>query len=328
MPQIDAPVVSALDLRKHFAGSTQTAVDGVTLDIKPGEALGLVGESGSGKSTVGRMLLGLIPPTSGMVAYRGADIWSVSEAERRTWCARRQIVFQDPMSALNPRRTIAENIELPLLNFGWDRARRRRRVDELLTLVGLNPAHRNRYPHQFSGGQCQRAVIARAIALEPEFLFLDEPISALDVSVQAQILNLLSDLRRQLNLTYLFVSHDLRLVRHMCDRTAVLYHGQLVEIGDSGAIYERPRHPYTIALRAAVLDIHGGSSGDGNGDAPAKANAGSVSIGKRGCRYASNCALRTEICLSETPPLVEHSTGHWLACHAGTRIEHAPQSSF
>ncbi|MEP9390470.1 ABC transporter ATP-binding protein [Mesorhizobium sp. KR9-304] len=302
--------------RKGQAKRQASAVDGVSLDVRQGESLGLVGESGSGKSTFGRMLLGLLQPTAGTISYAGIDIASQTVAERRQACAKRQMVFQDPISALNPRRTIAENIELPLLNFGWDREQRRQRVDELLRLVGLNPAHRNRYPHQFSGGQCQRVVIARAIALEPEFLFLDEPVSALDVSVQAQILNLLTDLKRNLGLTYLFVSHDLRLVRHMCDRTVVLFHGQLVEIGDSEEIYERPGHPYTRALRGAVLSVKRTAADIEVTEDDRTPNRDGRSLSAGGCRYAPFCPLKMDICTREIPRMTDLGAGHRLACHA------------
>jgi oligopeptide/dipeptide ABC transporter ATP-binding protein len=213
---------------------------------------------------------------------------------------------------------------LPLINFGWSWRDRRKRVDDVLLQVGLNPAHADRYPHQFSGGQCQRAVIARAIALRPEFLFLDEPVSALDVSVQAQILNLLAELRRGSQLTYLFVSHDLRVVRHLCDRTAVLYHGQLVELASSQDIYDRPLHPYTRALRLAVLD-----------DNPLTETADVVAVTgsdlkvnvHAGCRYAGQCPLRRDICAHKRPSLVERAPGHWIACHASDEIEPWPQGS-
>jgi len=316
----DTALVIAQDLQKTF--SRDSVIDHVSLRIGRGEIVGLVGESGSGKSTLGRMILGLLPPTDGRVKYDGADVWSLPEAERRQMRARVQMVFQDPLGALNPRRTIGENIELPLINFGWPRSERRRRIEDVLVQVGLNPAHSGRFPHQFSGGQCQRAVIARAIALRPEFLFLDEPVSALDVSVQAQILNLLAELRRTAALTYLFVSHDLRVVRHLCDRTAVLYHGQLVELAPSGAGYDRPMHPYTRALRAAVLDGSPSAA-----EAPAPNTDLNVTAIRKGCRYAGQCPLRREVCTRERPPLLEWEPGRWIACHASADIEPWPQGS-
>jgi oligopeptide/dipeptide ABC transporter ATP-binding protein len=323
----DTALVNAQDLRKSFTrersqGGMDRVIDQISLRIHRGEIVGLVGESGSGKSTLGRMILGLVPPTEGWVRYDGVDIWSLSAAARCSMRAKAQMVFQDPLGALNPRRTIAENIELPLINFGWPGRERRRRVEDVLLQVGLNPAHTGRFPHQFSGGQCQRAVIARAIALKPEFLFLDEPVSALDVSVQAQILNLLADLRRSAHLTYLFVSHDLRVVRHLCDRTAVLYHGQLVELAASQDIYDRPLHPYTRALRMAVLDD------SANADVAPSANTDPKATATHaGCRYAAQCPLRREVCLRERPPLLEWASGRWIACHATADIAPWPLGS-
>ena len=329
MAATQAPLVSASKVYKTFAPVRPNAdvppgqwvLDGVSLTIRKGESVGLVGESGSGKSTLGRIILGLLPPTRGSVDYDGVDVWGAPERERRAMRARCQIVFQDPLGALNPRRTIAESIELPLINARWARPSRTARVDELLCRVGLDPRHKNRYPHQFSGGQCQRVVIARAIALDPDFLFLDEPVSALDVSVQAQILNLLEDIRAALGLTCLFVSHDLKIVRHFCERTAVMFHGQLVEMGASEAIFDAPLHPYTRALRAAVLDVRGAAPLAGAGDTP---DGDAHVANAAGCRYAPRCPLRMDVCANFAPPLERIAADHWLACHAAAEIAGPP----
>jgi oligopeptide/dipeptide ABC transporter ATP-binding protein len=322
------PLVSATGIYKTFAPIRRNAsvrpdqwvLDGVSLSIGQGESLGLVGESGSGKSTLGRIILGLTPPTRGTVTCAGANVWALPERDRRAMRGKWQIVFQDPLGALNPRRTISDNIELPLINAGWPRARRAARVDELMGRVGLDARHKGRYPHQFSGGQCQRVVMARAIALDPEFLFLDEPVSALDLSVQAQILNLLAEVRAALGLTCLFVSHDLKIVRHVCERTAVMYHGQLVETGPSTVIFDEPRHPYTRALRSAVLDVQ---------RAPKLTAVNSDSDGGpvtgTGCRYAPFCHLRKAICIEAAPELSHLGGGHWLACHAASETGPMPR---
>jgi len=255
------PLVQVSHLAKYFvrgkglfqSGSIVRAVDDVSFDIEEGETFGLVGESGSGKTTTGRCLLRLIEPTSGTVIFRGEDVLGFSR--RRLRAARRdmQIVFQDPYSSLNPRMRARQIVEEPLIihELG-DRERRRERVAELFRLVGLDPGHLERYPHQFSGGQRQRIGLARALALHPSFLVLDEPVSALDMSVQAQVVDLLMDLQRQLKLTYLFIAHDLKLVEHICTRVAVMYFGKIVEIGPAASLFQSPQHPYTKALLSAV----------------------------------------------------------------------------
>jgi len=245
------------------------AVDDVSFDVFEGETLGCVGGSGSGKSTLGRLILNLIPADRGSVRLDGVDLVGLSATEMRRYRRGFQIVFQDPLHSLNPRRTVAENIARPLLNFDVPREEAKARVDELLDLVGLNPAHANRYPHEFSGGQCQRIGIARALALKPRFLFLDEPVSALDVSIQAQILNLLKDLQNALNLTYLFVAHDLKVVKHFSDRIIVLYHGRIVEIGGSDEVYHEPKHPYTRSLLDSVSTSMATTPGNGSRNEPA-----------------------------------------------------------
>jgi ABC-type oligopeptide transport system ATPase subunit len=255
------PLVEVSHLVKQFGGETGlfrktsrvTAVDDVSFSIEEGDTFGLVGESGSGKTTTGRCMLRLIEPTSGAVRFRGENVLSFSRARLREARRHMQIVFQDPYSSLNPRMRARQIVEEPLvIHKLGDRAARRTRVAELFRLVGLDPAHLERYPHEFSGGQRQRIGLARALALNPSFLILDEPVSALDVSVQAQVVNLLMDLQRQLRLTYLFIAHDLRLVEHICGRVAVMYLGKIVEMGPTAAIFAAPQHAYTRALLSAI----------------------------------------------------------------------------
>jgi oligopeptide transport system ATP-binding protein len=255
------PLVEVRNLVKHFTrggglfrpASVVKAVDGVTFTIDEGETFALVGESGSGKSTTGRCMLRLIEPTSGEVLFRGENVLTFSNTRLRAARRDMQMVFQDPYSSLNPRMRASTIVEEPLVihNIG-SKAERRERVAELFRLVGLDPAHLDRYPHAFSGGQRQRIGVARALALNPSFIIADEPVSALDVSIQAQVINLLMDLQAQLRLTYLFVAHDLRLVRHIASRVAVMYVGRIVEMGDTARIFDSPRHPYTQALLSAV----------------------------------------------------------------------------
>jgi len=255
------PLLEVRDLVKEFsrrhglfsAPSVTRAVDGVTFSIDEGETFGLVGESGSGKTTTGRCILRLIEPTSGAVQFRGADVLRYSRTEMRQARRDMQIVFQDPYSSLNPRMRVGNIVEEPLvIHRTGSKAERRARVTELFELVGLDPSQLGRYPHQFSGGQRQRIGLARALALNPSFVIADEPVSALDVSVQAQVVNLLMDLQQRLKLTYLFIAHDLRLVRHICSRVAVMYLGRIVEMGPTERLFDAPAHPYTRALLSAI----------------------------------------------------------------------------
>ena len=254
-------LVEVRGLTKHFArggslfrrGTVVKAVDGVSFSIAEGETFGLVGESGSGKSTTGRCMLRLVEPTAGEVRYRGEDVLAYSSSEMRTARRHLQMIFQDPYSSLNPRMRAREIVDEPLvIHKLGTKSERAERVAELFRLVGLDPAHLERYPHEFSGGQRQRIGLARALALEPKFIIADEPVSALDVSIQAQVINLLMDLQERLQLTYLFIAHDLRLVRHICRRVAVMYLGKIVEMGETEALFANPAHPYTRALLSAI----------------------------------------------------------------------------
>lgn len=320
------PLVEARHLVKHFpvtSGgffSRQTgavrAVDDVSLAIPKGQTFGVVGESGCGKSTVGRLLLRLIEPTSGVVRFVGRDITRASGPELRRTRRDMQIVFQDPYSSLNPRRTASEIVARPLLIHG-EASRRdaETRANELLALVGLDPDMQDRYPHEFSGGQRQRIGIARALALQPSFIVLDEPTSSLDVSVQAQILNLLNDLKREFGLTYLFISHNLNVVKYFCDTTVVMYLGQIVEEGPSEAIHAEPLHPYTQALVSAVLEPELGKRRNRlilTGDVPSPVNPPS------GCRFHTRCPFAMEICIQVQPVLTAQAPGHRVACHLYT----------
>ena len=311
------PLIAIRDLKVHFAiagnGSVK-AVDGVTIDVYAGETLGLVGESGCGKSTLGRAILRLVEPTSGQVLYRNRDLAHLSSRELRKHRRHLQIIFQDPYASLNPRMTVGQIVGEPLETFRIARGREAdERVQELLETVGLSKRFTKRYPHEFSGGQRQRIGIARALAVDPEFIVADEPISALDVSIQAQIMNLMAKLQRQKNLTYLFIPHDLRAIRHVSDRVAVMYLGKLVEIADAKTIYADPLMPYTRALISAVPVPDPVVEATRQrivleGDVPSPINP------PQGCRFHTRCPYMIEACKQVVPPLVEIKPNHFAAC--------------
>lgn len=317
-------LVEVRGLKKHFpimAGifrrqvGAVRAVDGLDFDIHRGETLGLVGESGSGKSTTGRVILQLDRATEGSAKLAGEELTTLKGNALRERRKRMQMIFQDPMASLNPRMTVASIIGEPLVeNSSMRKDERRERIEELLSLVGLDPTHANRYPHEFSGGQRQRIGIARAIALHPEFIVADEPIAALDVSIQAQVVNLLKKLQSELGLTYLFISHDLSMVRHIADRVAVMYLGHIVELANVDDLYDRPMHPYTQALNSAVPlpDPILEASRQRvilEGDIPSPASP------PPGCVFNPRCPIATEICSVEAPEWRELADGHWVACH-------------
>lgn len=289
------------------------AVDGVSFEIFKGETFGLVGESGCGKSTTGRAILRLIQATSGEIWFQGKNIMDASAKHMRGFRKDMQIIFQDPYASLNPRMTIRQILEEPLIVHGIRDAREReRRVFELLDVVGLDTYHGSRFPHEFSGGQRQRIGIARSLALRPKLVIADEPVSALDVSVQSQILNLLKDLQEQFELTYLFISHDLSVVRHISDRIGVMYLGKMIEIGEADQIYESPKHPYTKALLSAVPVADPKAKKDRivlTGDVPSPANP------PKGCSFHPRCPFATDICRTVTPELKEIESGHFASCH-------------
>ena len=321
----ETPLVEVRDLSKHFpvrsgllsrrTGAVH-AVDGVSFTLRRGECMGLVGESGSGKTTVGRLLLRLLEPTGGQVLFEGRDVAGADGEELRALRRQMQMIFQDPYSSLNPRMTVEQMIREPLaihrLAQGAERARR---VAELLDVVGLRAEHARRFPHEFSGGQRQRIGIARALAVNPKLLVCDEPVSALDVSIQAQVINLLRALQREFHLTYLFIAHDLGVVRHIADRVAVMYLGKVVEMAAKPALFARPLHPYTQALFSAIPIPDPEAARERiilQGDVPTPIDPPS------GCRFHTRCPFAEEVCRQREPPLAEVAPGHRAACHLVT----------
>jgi peptide/nickel transport system ATP-binding protein len=312
--RVNEPLLSVRGLRKYFGGADRPvrAVDGVSFDIAKGEVLGLVGESGSGKSTIGRSVLKLIEPSSGEVHFAGTDLARLSTRAVQPYRRRLQIIFQDPYASLNPRRRVGDAIGEVLDAHGLHQgAARAKRIAELLSLVGLAPEHARRFPHEFSGGQRQRVGIARALAVEPEFIVADEPVSALDVSIQAQVINLLCDLRERFDLTMLFISHDLDVVEYLCDRIVVLYLGKVMEVASAEALYRTPQHPYTRALLAASPRPDPKARRERQllqGDIPSPVDPPS------GCVFRTRCPHAQAACAASVPALREVVPGHFKAC--------------
>jgi oligopeptide/dipeptide ABC transporter ATP-binding protein len=321
------PLVEITDLKKHFPvphKQVVRAVDGVSFTINRGETLGLVGESGCGKTTVGRCILRLIEPTSGEIRFDGRGLLNLDRGEMRALRRRMQIIFQDPYSSLNPRMKVGSIISEPLeIHRVGDRRERKDRVAELLRVVGLDPDYANRYPHQFSGGQRQRIGIARALALNPDFIVADEPVSALDVSVQAQVVNLMQDLQERFGLTYLFISHGLAVVKHISTRVGVMYLGKLVELAPAHEIYANPLHPYTQALLRAIPipdpEAKRRAAQRLGGDVPNPIAPPS------GCRFHTRCPHVIDRCSAEEPELVEVSPGHFVSCFLHEQVVQSPR---
>ncbi|NPV68127.1 MAG: dipeptide ABC transporter ATP-binding protein [Anaerolineae bacterium] len=308
------PITSGIVIQRHVGDVM--AVDDISFHIYKGETLGLVGESGCGKSTAGRTILQLYRPTAGTVEFEGIKLEQLKGEDLRRMRRRMQMIFQDPYASLNPRMTVGRIIAEPLQvhNVGNSNKERQERVEYLMEKVGLNPYFINRYPHEFSGGQRQRIGIARALALEPSFIVCDEPISALDVSIQAQVVNLLEDLQHDLGLTYLFIAHDLSMVRHICDRVAVMYLGRIVEIAETEELYTNPLHPYTQALLSAVPVPDPEVEAQRKriilkGDVPTPINP------PKGCNFNTRCPVAVDVCHTEDPQLVEVLPEHWVACY-------------
>ncbi|WPD19337.1 ABC transporter ATP-binding protein [Thermaerobacter composti] len=315
----EQPLLEVRDLKRYFEvgrGAVLKAVDGVSFTLRRGEVLGLVGESGCGKSTVGRTIVRLYEPTAGQVLFDGQDVHKLTGKDLMRFRRRAQMIFQDPYASLNPRMLVSEIIGEALDLHGMVKSRKERteRIHELLNLVGLNREHAGRFPHEFSGGQRQRIGIARALAVNPEFIVADEPISALDVSIQAQIVNLMTDLQEQFGLTYIFIAHDLSMVKHISDRVAVMYLGQIMELAPSDELYLRPQHPYTQALLSAV-PIPDPTVERTRERIVLKGDVPSPLDPPRGCPFSTRCPLAEQVCREVRPPLEEIAPGHWAACH-------------
>jgi peptide/nickel transport system ATP-binding protein len=315
------PLLRVEGLTKHFpvrsglwgSNSVVRAVENVNFEVRPGESLGLVGESGCGKTTTGRMLVRLLEPTAGKIVFEGEDITRIKGARLRKLRQDIQIIFQDPYASLNPRHTVGRIVAMPLQVNGIEPPGGvKKRVQELLETVGLNPEHYNRYPHEFSGGQRQRIGIARALALKPKLIVADEPVSALDVSIQAQVVNLLRQLQRDLDLSFVFIAHDLAVVRHFCERIAVMYLGRMVEVGTREQIYENPAHPYTRALLSAVPDV---TKLGGHGRIKLEGDVPSPIDPPSGCVFHTRCWKAQEKCSAEAPQLAPNPNGSIAACH-------------
>ncbi len=316
-------LLTVTDLKKHFPtysqkllrrpGAPVKAVDGLSLSLEPGETLGLVGESGCGKSTAGRTILKLLEPTGGTIEFEGQDVTHAKGEELRRLRSQLQMVFQDPYGSLNPRHPIGQIIAAPFeIQRITPAGGVKKEVQALMERVGLNPEHYNRYPHEFSGGQRQRIGVARAIALKPKLIVCDEPVSALDVSIQAQVINLLEDIQNEQNLAYVFIAHDLSVVRHISDRVMVMYLGKVMEVADRNALYERPMHPYTQALMSAVPVPEPRRDRERillTGDLPSPQNPPS------GCVFRTRCPIATDRCAAEVPVATELEPGHIVACH-------------